>query len=71
MSAGPVNTLKITVQRKFAAGWPIVVEYSRADVLLPTRSEGSSRVRRGVCSGVEEPARTAEGVWGPAWQSVV
>src|SRR5512132_3891467 len=40
MIAGPVNTLKITVQRKFAAGWPIVVEYSRADALSPIRSDG-------------------------------
>ena len=40
MTAGPVNTLKITVQRKFAAGWPIVVEYSRADALSPIRSDG-------------------------------
>ena len=50
MSVGPVNTLEITVQRKSGASWPIVVEYSRAGVLLPTRSEGVLEFERGESS---------------------
>ena len=49
MSAGPVNTLEITVQRKFAASWPIVVEYSRADALGPIRSDGVLAVLHHGC----------------------
>jgi WD40 repeat protein/energy-coupling factor transporter ATP-binding protein EcfA2 len=35
-----VNTFQITVQRKSANGWPIVVEQSAAGVFLPVRDEG-------------------------------
>ena len=35
-----MNTFEITVQRQEGDRWPIVVEYSRADTLLPLRSEG-------------------------------
>jgi WD40 repeat protein/formylglycine-generating enzyme required for sulfatase activity len=40
MSVEPMNTLEIIVQRKSGTSWPVVVEYSRAGVLLPSRSEG-------------------------------
>jgi WD40 repeat protein/energy-coupling factor transporter ATP-binding protein EcfA2 len=36
-----MNTFEITVQRQEGDRWPIVVEYSRADTLLPLRSEGT------------------------------
>lgn len=43
MAAEPINTLEITIQfsasRPSESG-PIVAEHSRADVQLPTRSEG-------------------------------
>src|SRR5262245_10500520 len=35
-----MNTFEITVQRKAGKSWPVVTEYSRAGVLLPTRTEG-------------------------------
>ncbi|MGF2040435.1 MAG: eIF2A-related protein [Nostoc sp. CmiVER01] len=36
-----MNTFEITIQRKSGDNWPIVVEHSQPDVLLPLRSEGN------------------------------
>jgi WD40 repeat protein len=36
-----MNTFEITIQRQEGDRWPIVVNYSRADTLLPIRSEGT------------------------------
>jgi hypothetical protein len=35
-----MNTFEITIQRKAGQSWPVVTEYSRMGVLLPTRAEG-------------------------------
>jgi WD40 repeat protein/energy-coupling factor transporter ATP-binding protein EcfA2 len=36
-----MNTFEITIQRKSGDSWPIVAEYTQANILLPLRSEGS------------------------------
>lgn len=35
-----MNVFEITIQRKNADRWPIVVKYNRSQQLLPQRSEG-------------------------------
>ncbi|MFQ5858155.1 MAG: CHAT domain-containing protein, partial [Anaerolineae bacterium] len=39
-----MNTLEITIQRKWGAGWPVVVEHSQPGVFLPMRVEGLLRL---------------------------
>ncbi|WP_189523649.1 hypothetical protein [Nostoc sp. PA-18-2419] len=39
-----MNTFEITIQRKSGDHWPIVAEHTRADELLPIRSEGTLMV---------------------------
>ncbi len=41
-----MNTFEITIQRQEGSSWPIVVEYSRSDTLLPIRSEGMLELRQ-------------------------
>jgi len=36
-----MNTFEITIQRKSGENWPMIAEYSRAGVLLPSRAEGT------------------------------
>lgn len=39
-----MNTIQITIQRKYGDSWPVVVEESRGGVFLPVRREGFFKV---------------------------